>query len=90
MNLLFSEGEHLFAYHDSNGYNGLCWTCRKSPFPRVWLCDEDWTANLPEEKSPSQHGYVIATKPLTKGEEWTDCGHGESMVIRNGQIVYRD
>jgi len=90
MNLLFSEGEHLFAYHDSNGYNGLCWTRRESPFSRVSLRDEDWTANLPEEKSPSQRGYVIATKPLTNGEKWTDFGHGGLMVFRNGEIVYQD
>ena len=88
MNLLFSEGEHLFAYHDASGYNGLCRTRRESPFPRVSLLDEDWTANLPEAKSPSQHGYVIATEPLTKGEKWTDFGHGALMVFRNGKIVY--
>jgi glutamine amidotransferase len=90
MNLLFSEGEHLFAYHDANGYKGLCCTRRKSPFPRVTLRDEDWTANLPEEKSPSQHGYVIATKPLTNGEMWTNFGHGGLKVFRNGKIVYQD
>jgi len=50
MNLLFSEGEHLFAYHDRAGYNGLCHTHRKAPFEKVTLCDEDWSANLPEEK----------------------------------------
>ena len=90
MNLLFSEGEHLFAYHDANGYNGLCWTRRESPFSPVSLRDEDWTANLPEEKSRSQHGFVIATKPLTNGEKWTDFEHGGLMVFRNGQIVYQD
>jgi glutamine amidotransferase len=90
MNLLFSDGEHLFAYHDTNGYNGLCYTCRESPFPRVSLCDEDWAANLPEDKSPSQRGYVIATKPLTNGEKWTDFSHGGLMAFRNGQIVYPD
>lgn len=90
MNLLFSEGDHLFAYHDANGYNGLCHTHRKSPFSKVTLRDEDWSANLPEEKSPSQHGYLIATRPLTNGEKWTAFRHGGLIVFRNGQIVYQD
>ena len=44
LNLLFSDGEHLFAYHDAHRYKGLCYTHRKSPFPCVSLSDEDWTA----------------------------------------------
>jgi len=88
MNLLFSEGEHLFAYHDVNGYNGLCFTRRESPFSCVSLRDEDWTANLPEEKSPTQRGYVIATTPLTKGETWSRFAPGGLMVFKGGETVY--
>jgi len=89
MNLLFSEGEHLFAYHDANGCNGLCFTRRESPFSCVTLRDEDWTANLPEEKSPTQRGYVIATKPLTEGEKWTAFDHGGLMVFKGGEAIYQ-
>ena len=32
MNLLFSEGEHLYIYRDKEGHNGLCLTERISPF----------------------------------------------------------
>lgn len=88
MNLLFSEGEHLFAYHDANGYNGLCFTRRESPFSSVTLRDEDWTANLPEEKLPTQRGYVIATKALTQGEAWTAFTPGGLMVFKAGKTVY--
>jgi glutamine amidotransferase len=88
MNLLFSEGEHLFAYHDRAGYTGLCHTHRKTPFEKVTLCDEDWSANLPEEKKPSQHGYVIATKPLTDGEKWTKFDRGELIVFKGGKPIY--
>ncbi len=88
MNILFSDGEQLFAYHDANGYNGLCFTRRESPFSCVTLRDEDWTANLPEEKSPRQRGYVIATKALTEGETWTNLKHGALMVFKRGEIVY--
>jgi len=88
MNLLFSEGQHLFAYHDSRATNGLCFTHRKAPFSCVTLCDEDWTADLPQEKSPSQHGYIIATKPLTHGENWSKFKPGQLIVFKNGESVF--
>lgn len=66
MNLLFSEGEHLFVYRDQNGYNGLCMTHRTAPFDKVSLRDEDWEVDLSEDKRPDQRGFVIATRPLTK------------------------
>ena len=32
LNLLFSDGKRLYCYHDTGGYNGLCWTHREAPF----------------------------------------------------------
>jgi predicted glutamine amidotransferase len=43
---------------------------------------------LKEEKSPSQKGVVIATKGLTKKEDWTEFGEGELKVFKNGEIVF--
>lgn len=88
LNLLFSDGRHLYCYHDEQGYNGLCWTHRRAPFCRVSLRDEDWTAELDEEKTPRQQGYVIASKRLTDGEPWHEFRHGSLMVFRHGQLVY--
>lgn len=87
MNLLFSDGQHLFAYHDRSGYNGLCFAHRQAPFERVSLRDEDWEVDLAEQKHPDQFGFVIATKPLTD-EEWTDVGRGSLLVIRDGQKIF--
>lgn len=87
MNLLFSEGNHLFAYHDSKGYNGLSFTHRKAPFPRVSLQDEDWEVDLAEEKRLDQSGYVIATKPLTD-EEWKPFPQGTLLVFKDGDLIY--
>ncbi len=88
MNLLFSDGAHLFAYHDEAGYTGLCYTHREAPFENVTLRDEDWSANLSEEKKPTQRGYVIATKALTDGEKWTAFGPGALMVFKDGESIY--
>jgi len=87
MNLLFSEGEHLYCYRDQEGYNGLCMIERVSPFGRVFLRDEDWVIDLDEEKDPNQRGFVIATRPLTD-EKWKDLEPGSLLVFRDGRCIY--
>ena len=88
MNLLFSEGDHLFVYRDKEGHNGLCLTERISPFGVKSLKDEDWEIDLAAEKRPGQRGYVIASHPLTKNEIWTDLVPGSLMVLREGEIIH--
>lgn len=87
MNLLFSEGEHLYSYRDQNGNNGLCMTERTAPFDKVCLRDEDWEVDLAEQKHPDQRGFVIATRPLTN-EQWIDLKSGSLTVFKDGRCVY--
>ena len=82
------RGRRLYCYHDSGGYNGLVWTRRESPFCHVSLRDEDWEADLAEEKEPDQRGYVLASRPLTDGEDWTTCRPGRLLVIERGCAVF--
>ena len=88
LNLLFSDGQRLYGYHDVSGYNGLCWTHRQTPFSQVSLQDEDWEADLPEEKAPDQKGFVIATRKLTDGEDWHEFRPGTLLVFDRGDMVY--
>ena len=88
LNLLFSNGRPLYCYHDQNGYNGLCWTQRQAPFSRVSLRDEDWEADLAEQKAPAQKGYVIASRKLTDGEPWEEFRPGSLMVFHGGDLAY--
>lgn len=88
LNLLFSDGRRLFCYHDLDGYTGLAWTRREAPFGRVSLRDEDWEADLDEEKKPDQRGYVIASRPLSDGEPWKACRPGRLLVIEQGMAVF--
>lgn len=88
LNLLFSDGRRLYCYHDTGGYNGLAWTRRESPFCHVSLRDEDWEADLDEEKTPDQRGYVIASRPLTHGEDWVNCRPGRLLVVERGMMVF--
>ena len=88
LNLLFSDGRRLYCYHDTGGYNGLCWTRRTAPFSRVSLRDEDWEADLPEEKARDQKGFVIASRKLTDGEDWHEFTPGSLMVFERGDVVF--
>jgi len=87
MNILFSDGEHLYSYRDRDGYNGLCMTERTAPFSKVSLRDEDWEVDLAEQKRPDQRGFVIATRPLTN-EKWYNLTPGSLRVFKDGQCVY--
>jgi len=87
MNVLFSEGKHLYVYRDHNGYNGLFMTERTAPFDTVSLEDEDWEVELAEEKNLSQRGFVIATRPLTN-ETWDEMKPGCLSVFKDGRRVY--
>jgi glutamine amidotransferase len=89
LNLLFSEGDRLFCYRDQNGHNGLCLTERISPFGLVSLQDEDWEIDLADEKIPGQRGFVIASHPLTKNENWIDLEMGRLTVFEAGEIIFR-
>lgn len=86
-NCIFSDGKHLFCYHDQKGYRGLYFLERKPPYDRVRLRDEDWEINLAQEKNPKQQGYIIATQPLTD-ENWQNFEPGELIVFRDGEMVY--
>ena len=87
MNLLFSDGEVLYAYRDKDGHNGLCMTERISPFGVKSLKDEDWEIDLAAEKSSGQRGFVIASHPLTKNETWTDLVPASLTVLKEGDVV---
>ena len=84
-NCIFSDGEYLFCYHDKGGYNGLCFVQRRTPFTTVSLADEDFEINLLEEKSPSQKGFVIATRRLTD-ERWENFHPWELVVFKDGNM----
>lgn len=86
-NCLLSDGEHLFCYHDGNGYNRLCFATRAAPYSSVRLLDEDFEVHLREEKNPSQSGFVIATRPITN-ERWEDFQQGELIVLKSGRMIF--
>lgn len=87
LNCLFTDGKHLFCYHDKNGYNGLCFIQRKPPYREIKLKDIDWKVDLKERKDSNKTGFIIATKPLTY-ESWKKFNKGELIVFKDGKMIY--
>jgi len=87
LNCIFSDGEHLFCYHDKNGYNGFYFIQQKSFYRKIKLKDVDWKINLSKEKSFDKIGYIVATKPVTDGN-WEKFKKGELIIFKKGEMVY--
>ena len=66
-NFLLCNSKVLFAFGDDSLY----FVHRKSPFQEVTLINADYSINLNEIKTPDERAILIATKPLTKGENWS-------------------
>ncbi len=86
MNLIFSDGEYLFAYHDKHGYKNLYAVRRGSPSPGLSFEDDVMSLILDEEKDPDQHGYVISTDKLTN-ERWRKIKKGKLVVFKDGKVI---
>ncbi|MBN2077476.1 MAG: class II glutamine amidotransferase [Spirochaetes bacterium] len=66
-NFLLSDGKRLYAH----GHDSLFCAERSAPFPGVRLVDDGYEADLAEIKARDERAVIIATEPLTEGEEWT-------------------
>lgn len=82
-NFLLSNGNLLFAHCSTELY----WTCRKPPFGKIQLVDVDFSIDLAEINRAEEQMFVIATKPLTRGEPWSPMGRGELRVFQNGDMI---
>lgn len=87
LNILMSDGDHLFCYHDQDRYEGLCYVRKAYSHARIRLVDEDWIIDLGRLSDPKQKGYVVATAPLAD-EKWTCLSGGQLIVFSRGEIVY--
>jgi glutamine amidotransferase len=87
LNLLFSDGQRLFAYHDIKGHIGLYFLLRQAPYKVVRLRGQYMTINLAEIIDPSETGYIVASKPLSN-EAWIRIKPGQLMVFSEGNSIF--
>ncbi|MFT6987489.1 MAG: putative glutamine amidotransferase [Psychromonas sp.] len=82
-NMLLSDGEYLMCYCTSSLY----WITRRAPFGKAQLIDEDMVIDFQKETSDKDVVTIIATRPLTKDEQWTKMKEGEFCVFHFGERV---
>lgn len=86
MNLLFTDGFDLVAYHDDERYNGLCYA-RLVPPHEPKLRADDIEVDLDDAGDRTRTVLALSTVPL-EGAEWTAMQGGQMIVARRGSIVF--
>ena len=92
-NFLLCVGEFTqFAYcypgtrPGSTVYNGLHYIIRKHPFHVAALSDADVTVNFESVTTENDRVAIIATKPLTKDEDWIEMARGDLLLFHLGEV----
>ena len=87
LNLIFSDGRHLFAYHDRTGHVGLHFLLRQAPYKVVRLRGQYLTINLAEVIDPEERGYIVASEPLSN-ENWNRVEPGQLLIFSKGNSIF--
>lgn len=81
-NMLLSDSRTLYAHCGKR----LCHITRRAPFGKATLIDEDWSVDFSTETTPDDVVSVVATRPLTRDENWTTVEPGDFLRLRAGEI----
>jgi predicted glutamine amidotransferase len=81
-NVLMSDGRSLYAHCGKR----LAVITRRAPFGRATLVDEDVQVDFSAETTPDDVVTVVATRALTRDEEWRDLQPGEVLILRDGGV----
>ena len=79
-NMLLSDSQALYAYCSTN----LAWVTRRAPFGEVKLSDQDMSVDFSALTGPTDVVSLIATRPLTRNEDWTVLRAGAFVVFKDG------
>lgn len=84
-NALLGDGRSLYTSCSKH----LCFIRRAAPFGRARLIDEDLEVDFAKETSPDDKVVIVATRPLTRDEVWTDIAPGTTLIFREGDLARR-
>jgi len=82
-NMLLSNGQALWAHASTQLYS----LQRAHPFRSARLADEDLSVDFSDHTTPRDKVVVVATEPLTAGEDWLPFAPGELRVFVGGERV---
>jgi predicted glutamine amidotransferase len=86
LNVIFTDGVHLFCYRDISGQRPLYYLKRQYPFSQTVLRDCDIQIDLNLQKGMTESGVVVASVPLSS-ENWRSFEHGQLIAFRDGKKV---
>lgn len=81
-NALLGDGRTLYAHCGKR----LSVITRRAPFGRATLLDEDLQVDFSAETTPDDVVSVVATRPLTRDEDWRELRPGETLALREGVV----
>ena len=81
-NLLLSNGQALWAHCSTHLYA----LQRQHPFGAATLADEDLSVDFAALAGPLDRACIVATQPLTQGEDWQAFAPGEMRVFVDGAL----
>ncbi|MCJ8273728.1 MAG: class II glutamine amidotransferase [Psychrosphaera sp.] len=82
-NMLMTDGAYMLAYCTNNLY----YITRKAPFGKAELIDQDMTVNFKDVTTENDIVTIVATKPLTDNESWTQIMPGTHRLFKYGVCV---
>lgn len=83
LNFMLSNGSHLISFCTTD----LHWAQRAQQFNDVALVDFARDAEFNRYRVRGEQSHIIATQPLTVGENWQAMRKGELRIFSEGQLV---
>jgi predicted glutamine amidotransferase len=82
-NVLLSDSRSLYAHCG----NHLAFLTRRAPFGAATLADHDWKVDFAAETTTRDIVTIVATRPLTRDEHWTEIPRNTLLIFRDGLPV---
>ncbi len=86
LNVIWSDGLHVLAYHDQKGFNALHYLRRLPPPSSIKLESDLLELDLSNSVDENRTLTIVSTHPLSD-EPWTQLAPGEMRVISRGQLI---
>ena len=82
-NMLLSDSRSLYCFRSTS----LAFLTRCAPFGAATLIDEDLTLDFSRVTTSSDIVTLVATRPLTRDENWSTIAKETLAVFRDGKMV---
>jgi transglutaminase-like putative cysteine protease/predicted glutamine amidotransferase len=86
LNVIWSDGLHVVAYHDQTGFNALHYLRRIPPPSSIKLESDLLELDVSNSVDENRTLTVVSTRPLS-AEPWSQLEPGEMQVISRGQLI---